>query len=327
MRRRLGKGNSTPSIQNITRHVRLTQVFDIVCVGHFCIDSIILPNRKAPYIILGGSAAYVSLAAKNLGASVSVISKIGSDFPKAYIWWLSQEGIDLSGVAKLSEAKTTSFELKYNDDLSERNLRLTNRAKPITVEDLPNSVEAKAIHIAPVANEIPYDVAEKLKNCAEFLSLDPQGLIRVFDEKGNVTYGTLMNKRILELVNIYKSSLEEIEAVTGQRELKSAIKSVHDFGVETVMVTLGMKGAVLSIEGTIYNIPAYKPNKIVDPTGAGDAFMGGFLAEYVQGEDSRWCACVGSAVASAVVEGIGPTFFGDKAEIHRRAHVLYEKGN
>lgn len=302
-------------------------MFDIVCVGHFCIDSIILPNRKTPYVILGGSVAYVSLAAKNLGASVSVISKIGIDFPKAYIWWLSQEGIDISRVAEIGEVKTTSFELKYNNDLSERSLRLTNRAKPITVEDLPNSIEAKAIHIAPVANEITYEVAEKLKNCTEFLSLDPQGLVRVFDENGDVSYNALLNKRILELVNIYKSSQEEIEAVTGQKEIKSAIKAVHDFGVETVIVTLGMKGAVLSIEGTFYNIQAYKPNKVVDPTGAGDAFMGGFLAEYVQGEDSRWCACVGSAAASVVVEGVGPTFFADKAEIHRRAHALYEKGN
>jgi sugar/nucleoside kinase (ribokinase family) len=296
-------------------------------VGHFCIDSIILPNRKAPYVILGGSVAYVSLAAKNLGANVSVISKIGSDFPEAYIWWLTQEGVDLSGVARSSKAETTRFELKYNEDFSGRSLRLKNKAKPITVEDLPNSIEAKAIHLAPIANEISHEVAEKLKNCAEVLSLDPQGLVRVFNENGNVTYGTLMNKRILELVNIYKSSLEEIEAVTGRRELKSAIKLVHDFGVETVIVTLGMKGAVLSIEGTIYNIQAYKPNKIVDPTGAGDAFMGGFLAEYVQGENSHWCACVGSAAASTVVEGIGPTFFGDKAEIHRRARALYEKGN
>ncbi|MEM3054834.1 MAG: PfkB family carbohydrate kinase [Candidatus Bathyarchaeia archaeon] len=302
-------------------------MFDIISVGHFSIDSIILPNRKAPYVILGGSVAYVSLAAKNLGASVSVISKIGSDFPEAYLWWLNQEGVDLSGVIKSSEAKTTRFELKYTEDFSGRTLRLTNRAKSIALEDLPNSIEAKAIHIAPIANEISYNVAEKLKSSAGVLSLDPQGLIRIFDENGNVTYGSLANKRILELVNIYKSSLEEIEAVTGQRELKYCIKAVHDFGVETVIVTLGRKGAALSIDGTIYNIPAYKPNKIIDPTGAGDAFIGGFLAEYVQGEDSHWCACVGSAVASTVVEGIGPTFFGDKAEIHRRAHALYEKGN
>lgn len=302
-------------------------MFNIVSTGHFCIDSIILPSRHAPYVILGGSVTYVSLAAKRLGANVSVISKVGGDFPKAYIWWLGQEGVDLSGVIQIKDAKTTRFELKYDNILSDRSLRLTSRAASITLEDLPNSIKAKIVHLAPIANEIQCEVAEKLKRCAEVLSLDPQGLIRVFDENGNATTGPLADKRILELVNIYKSSLDEIEAVTGQRNLKSAIKAVHDYGVETVIVTLGMKGAVLSIDRTTYNVPAYKPNKIVDPTGAGDAFIGGFLTEYIKGGDSLWCACVGSAVASTVVEGVGPTFFGEESEIRRRARVLYEKGN
>jgi sugar/nucleoside kinase (ribokinase family) len=303
------------------------KLFDIVSTGHFCIDSIILPSRHAPYVILGGSVTYVSLAAKRLGANVSVISKVGGDFPKAYIWWLGQESVDLSGVIEIKDAKTTRFELKYNNDLSSRKLRLASKATPITLEDLPDSVKAKIVHLAPIANEIQYEVAERLKGCSEVLSLDPQGLVRVFDENGNVTIGPLEDKRIVGLVNIYKSSLDEIEAVTGKRDLKSAIKAVHDFGVETVIVTLGMKGAVISIDRTTYNVPAYKPNKVVDPTGAGDAFMGGFLAEYIQGGDSLWCACVGSAVASTVVEGVGPTFFGDENEIRRRARVLYEKGN
>ncbi|MEM2937348.1 MAG: carbohydrate kinase family protein [Candidatus Bathyarchaeia archaeon] len=302
-------------------------MFDIVSAGHFCIDSIILPSRHAPYIILGGSVTYVSLAAKRLGANVSVISKVGGDFPKAYASWLSKEGIDLSGVIQIKEAKTTKFELKYDNILSGRSLRLISRAGPITLEDLPNSIKAKIVHLAPIANEIQYEVAERLKEHGEVLSLDPQGLIRVFDENGNVATGPLVDKRILELVNIYKSSLDEVEAVTGQRDLKSAINAVHDFGVETVIVTLGVKGAVLSVDRTTCNVPAYKPSKVVDPTGAGDAFIGGFLAEYIQGGDSLWCACVGSAVASTVVEGIGPTFFGDKDEIRRRARFLYEKGN
>ncbi|MBS7621875.1 hypothetical protein KEJ32_07180, partial [Candidatus Bathyarchaeota archaeon] len=123
-----------------------------------------------------------------------------------------------------------------------------------------------------------------------------------------------------------KSSQDEIEAATGMADLQSAIKVVHDFGVEIVIVTMGMKGAVLSIGGAVYEIPACTPNKLVDPTGAGDAFIGGFLAEYVRGKEALWCACVGSAAASTVVEGVGPTFLGDKNEIYRRASVLYEKG-
>jgi sugar/nucleoside kinase (ribokinase family) len=300
-------------------------VFDIVSVGHFSIDFIFLPERNKPFIVLGGSPTYVSFAARRLDAKVAAVSKVGCDFPNAYLWWLTQESVDVSGVARVENAQTTSFELKYSNDLSDRVLRLKNRAPPITVEDLPNPLRAKAIHIAPIASEITYEVAEKLKGCADVLSLDPQGLVRVFDEKGNVTLGSLEDKRILELVNIYKSSQAEIEAVTNQSDLNVAIKAIHDYGVKTVIVSLGIKGAVLSVEGNLYNIPAYKSEKIVDPTGAGDAFIGGFLVEYINDANYLRCACVGSAIASIVIETPGPTFSGNKEEIYQRAQTLYQK--
>ncbi|MEM1536325.1 MAG: PfkB family carbohydrate kinase [Candidatus Bathyarchaeia archaeon] len=299
---------------------------DIVVVGHLCIDSINLPNRQITYMILGGSAAYASLSAKHLGANVSIISKVGGDFPKAYLWWLNQEGIDTANVHRVEQEKTTRFELKYSNDLSTRTLRLIYKAPPINIEDIPNFLEAKAIHLAPIANEIQYDVAEKLKRSADLMALDPQGLVRAFNGEGFVHHETLKEKRILELIDIYKSSEEEIEAVTGIADLRAAIRAVHDFGVEIVIVTLGMKGAVLSIDGTVYEVPVYTPNKIVDPTGAGDAFMGGFLAEYFHNKEVLWCACIGSAAASTVVEGIGPTLVGSESEIRRRAEALYEKG-
>jgi sugar/nucleoside kinase (ribokinase family) len=149
--------------------------------------------------------------------------------------------------------------------------------------------------------------------------------VRNFSENGSVVLGPLTDKSILGLVDIFKSSLKEVEAVTGLPELESAIKVVHDHGVKIVIVTLGANGAVVSVENAIHNVPAYKPEKLVDPTGAGDAFIGAFLAEYVHCEDCAWCSYVGSAAASLVVEAIGPTFFGDKDEIYRRARVLYEK--
>lgn len=299
--------------------------FDIVSVGHFCIDSISLPNKQRPYNVLGGSVTYVSLSARRLGANVSVMSKVGGDFPEAYVWWLSQEGVDLSEVVRIKHEKTTRFMLEYNSDMSNRTLRLIKRAPPITVEDLPNSLEAKVVHLAPIANEISHEVAVEMKKSAEVLSLDPQGLVRAFNEEGFVANEPLRDKRILELLNLYKSSHEEIEAVTGEADLASAIKAVHNFGVETVIVTLGAKGALVSIAGDCYSIPPYRSSRIVDPTGAGDTFIGGFLAEYIRGRETLWCACVGSAAASMVVEGVGPTFFGDKEEIYRRANVLYEK--
>jgi sugar/nucleoside kinase (ribokinase family) len=294
-------------------------------VGHFSIDSILLPDRHKPFVVLGGSPTYVSFAARRLDARVAVVSKVGNDFPNAYMWWLRQENIDISGVVKDENALTTRFELKYNNDLSERTLQLKNRAPPITVENLPTPLKARAIHVAPIAGEISYDIVEKLKDCTECLSFDPQGLVRHFDENGNVTLGSLEDKRILKMVNIYKSSSAEIKAATNQSDLNSAIKTIHDYGAKVVIITLGMEGAMLSVEGDIHSIPAYKPEKIIDPTGAGDAFIGGFLAEYVNDENYLRCACVGSAIASIVVEALGPTFSGDEAEIYQRARTLYEK--
>jgi sugar/nucleoside kinase (ribokinase family) len=303
----------------------MVQNSDVTVVGHFAIDSIRLPSRSSPFVVLGGSVTYVSFVTKRLDGAVSVISKVGGDFPEAYMWWLRQEGIDLSAVVKLANEQTTRFELEYSKDLSSRTLRLESKASAITVDDLPRSLRAKAIHVAPIAGEISYEVVEQLKGCAEFLSLDPQGLLRSFDATGKVTSSASVDKRLFSLINIYKSSLDEISALTGCSDLNSAIKAIHDFGVETVIVTLGAKGAVLSVEKTLYNIPACNSRIFVDPTGAGDVFIGGFLTEYIREKDSLWCACVGSAAASLVVEGIGPTFFGEKEEIYERARVAYEK--
>ena len=298
---------------------------DVTVVGHFAIDSIRLPSRSGPFVVLGGSVTYTSFAAKRLDGTVSVISKVGGDFPEAYMWWLRQEGIDISGVIKLENERTTRFELEYSKDLSNRTLRLKSKASPINLSDLPSSLRAKAVHVAPIAGEISYEVVEHLKGCAEILSLDPQGLLRKFDKAGTVTCCSLVDKRLLSLINIYKSSLDELSALTGYSDMKKGIKAIHDFGVETVLVTLGINGAVLSVEETLYKIPPCNSMVVVDPTGAGDVFIGGFLTEYVRQKDSLWCACVGSAAASLVVEGIGPTFFGENEEIYRRARSIYEK--
>ena len=303
----------------------MIQNVDVAVIGHLSIDTILLPSRTAPFVVLGGSAAYTSFAAKRLQATASVISKVGGNFPEAYLWWLRQEGIDVSGVIKLADGPTTSFELRYNADLSERVLRLKSKGAPIGLSDVPADLRAKAIHIAPIANEISFELAEHLKRCTDVLSLDPQGLLRSFDEAGDVTQNASLDARIFSLINIYKSSQNEIYTLTGESELKPAIKAIHDVGVETVIVTMGTKGSVLSVEGAQYNIAACPPQVVVDPTGAGDVFMGGFLTEYLRQKESVWCACVGSAVASLVVEGIGPTYFGTKEEIYLRAKTLYEK--
>jgi sugar/nucleoside kinase (ribokinase family) len=277
-------------------------------------------------MMLGGSVTYVSLVTKRLEANASVISKVGGDFPEAYLWWLREEGVDLAGVVKREAEQTTRFDLEYNSDLTERQLRLKAKTSPITLEELPNLVHAKALHIAPIVDEISYELAEHLRKHADTLSFDPQGMLRAFDEDGNVHCCAPIDRRILGLVNVYKSSLDEVSALTGETDIKGALKAIHSFGVENVIITLGARGSVLSVAGSTYNIPVCEGKPVVDPTGAGDVFIGGFLTEYTRAKDSLWCACVGSAAASLVVEGLGPTSIGRKEEIYSRAEAVYEKG-
>jgi len=298
---------------------------NVYIVGGFSLDSITVPGRKGSFHGLGGAVTYTSFAVNLLGGAAAVVSRIGEDLPEVCLQRLHKEGINISAVKRYPEESTTRFELYYNKDFSERSLKLTCRGPTISLEDIPHYLQAKTVHVAPIAGEISYDVVKKLKTCCESLSLDPQGFLRSFDKNGNVTLNLRVNKHVLELVDIFKASQDEIFILTGQLELKKAIKTVHDVGVKIVIVTMGAKGSLLSVEGAQYNIPAFSPTVLVDPTGAGDVFIGAFLTEYLNGKELLWCASVGSAAASVVVEGIGATCFGEKQEIIRRAIILYEK--
>jgi len=299
-------------------------MFDLVTVGHFTIDQIFSPKIATSKPTLGGSPTYVSLAAKKLGAKVSVISKVGGDFPSEYIEWLKTNEVDLSGLKRVRDASTTRFLLKY--EKQKRQLQLKNQAPPIYPKDIPSSLQAKAIHVAPIANELSQGVIDKLQGLTATLSLDPQGFVRKFDEQGNVRLGKWENPQVLQQIDIYKSSLDEIKAVTGLADLHLAVQKIHDYGAKIIVVTKGMKGSTLFFDEELHEIPACKPKVVQDVTGAGDAFIGAFLAEYVKEKDPVWCACVGSASASFVVEGFGPVVFGEKEETYKRAIRIYEKG-
>jgi len=298
-------------------------MFDLVTVGHFTIDLINSPKITTPQPILGGPPTYVSVAARKMDAKVSVISKVGEDFSSRHIGWLNANGVDLSGLKRIKGASTTRFILKYTN--WRRQLQLKSRAPPILLEDIPNSLRTKVINIAPVANEVSRSLVDKLRTLTNVLSLDPQGFVREFDTEGNTHLKRWDDQQVLEQIDLYKSSSSEIKMVTGLADLQLAMEKIHDYGAKIVIVTRGMKGSKLLFEGKLYDIPACKPKIVRDPTGAGDAFIGAFLAEYVRGKDPVWCACIGSASASFIVEGVGPKMFGEKEEIYARASKIYGK--
>jgi sugar/nucleoside kinase (ribokinase family) len=299
--------------------------YDVAVVGHFSIDSIIIPSQLAPVKTLGGAVAYTSLTAQQLGCNVVVLSKVGDDFPQVYMRRLKRWGIDCSRVRRLESAQTTSFMLTYDEQLSNRSIKIVAIAPPLTTTDVAGAPESKVIHIAPIANEVTNEVAEQLRKKARTLSLDPQGLLRVFDSQGQVMLRPTHNMKILEMVDVYKSSIEEILVLTGKPDIASAIGVVHSFGVKLVLVTLSQEGVLLSTGEGMYRIPAYPNRRVVDPTGAGDVFIGGFIAEYIHKKDPVWCSCVGAAAASVALEHVGTSFRVGKAETYQRATWIYEK--
>jgi len=299
-------------------------VFDLVTVGHFAIDYIHSPRIVSSKPTLGGPPTYVSVAAAKLDARVSVISKVGEDFSNDYIKWLKNNKIDLSGLKQVKETSTTQFVLKYRKDWK-RKLQMKARAPPISANDLPDSLQARAVQVAPIANELSEELVTKLRKTTSILSFDPQGFVRGFDKKGNVSLKRWRGQSMLDQVDVYKSSLNEIEAVTRTINLRLAMKKIADYGVQIVIVTRGMHGSTMLFDNTFYNIPACASKIVLDPTGAGDAFSGAFLAEYVREKDPLWCAGVGSASASFVVEGVGPERFGEREETYERAREIYEK--
>jgi sugar/nucleoside kinase (ribokinase family) len=232
--------------------------------------------------------------------------------------------VDLSGLRRIKDASTTKFDINYQEN-GKRKLQLKARAPPIFAEDLPKNLRAKAIHVAPIAGELSEETVAKLRKATSILSLDPQGFVRSFDAKGNVSLRSWEGCQVLEQVDVFKSSLGEIESITGTNKLETAMRKISDYGVKTVIVTRGRRGSVLLSDDTFFSISAYKSKRIVDSTGAGDAFSGAFLAEYVRGKDSLWCACVGTASASFIVERTGLRRFGEKEETYERAREIYEK--
>ncbi|MCW4055570.1 MAG: carbohydrate kinase family protein [Candidatus Bathyarchaeota archaeon] len=299
-----------------------TAAFDVVTVGHFVMDIIDSPRIPQPKVSLGGPPAFVSLAASKLGARVGVISKVGGDFQRK-LAWLRENNVDVSHVHVVEDAPTTSFILTYTD--GGRRLQMKNRAPQIGLEDIPTALHAKAIHVAPVAGELPTEIIPKLKERTPVLSIDPQGFLREFDHTGRARLRGLGDATFLQHCDVFKSSLREAKVLTGHSKLAASIDKIREWGVETILVTMGKKGTLARFADEFYHIPACTPTAVKDPTGAGDAFMGGFLAEYTRGREPVWCCCVGSAAASFVVEEVGSRRFGEKTEVYERATEIYEK--
>jgi ribokinase len=130
---------------------------------------------------------------------------------------------------------------------------------------------------------------------------------------------------MLQYVDLFLPSQEEVFAMYGSRDLESAARDFANAGPGIVAIKKSIEGSLLYIrdEGKFYNIPIY-PSETVDPTGAGDSYCGGFLAGYLKTNDPVHAARCGTVSASFVVEHVGAlnTFRSDFSQIEKRMNYL-----
>ncbi len=154
----------------------LTKKFDLVVAGHFAIDKIEI--GKTRIVRVGGPPFYSAVAASRLGVKVAVLSKVGGDFSRSYLEILENEQVNIDFTQIVEDAKTTSFHIKYINNF--RKMKLEALCHGLLPEDVPANLKAKAVHVAPIANEVSYETFERLRKIAK----DVQSFVkRVFKEK------------------------------------------------------------------------------------------------------------------------------------------------
>jgi sugar/nucleoside kinase (ribokinase family) len=298
-------------------------LLDLLVVGHFAIDYVVRDGEALPPS-LGGTVTFSSLAAAGLGAKVGIVSKVGPDFRDDYVIVFGQHGIDVSGIKKV-KTPTTKYRLKYTGE--ERTLALLSKCDPITPKDIRSlRIRATAIHLGPIAGEISLQTINEVVRVGKMILLDLQGVVRKFDKDGNVSVDrNPLLPEMVKNVTIAKATLKEGELVTKVSGSENVASSLLDMGCKISIVTDGGKGSYISTRnGESFSIPAIKPRKVTDYTGAGDAYAGSFLVEYAKTKDARRSAIIASSAVSFKVEGHSTSGFASRKDIEERAKEYLE---
>ena len=294
-------------------------------IGHLTRDKIRRGHSPSCLEAPGGSSFYTPLVTSSLGVDTKILSKIGEDYPSHYLEILRDRLIDTSLIRR-TRLPTTTFELTY-DDRGGRSLRVLSICEEIRLEDCQSIDEDWAVHIGSVVDEVAHEAYRSLSRRGGFLSTDAQGIVRFIDRSGVVHLKALSDISFLEGVRLLKATDEELKHLFGVESLKEAAKSFFKtVGEESILtVTLGRLGCLLLTRREIYRAPAYPIRKVGDPTGAGDALVGGLVSSILKGEDLDYALAVGAASASFCVEKVSVQEFSIDSSLGERIQWLYSR--
>ncbi len=289
----------------------------VLAVGTVAFDQIETPFGKRDKA-LGGSAMYITMAARFMCDDVRLVAVVGNDFPPEYREVMASRQINLAGLEVQEDGLTFAWGGRYHYDLNNRDTVYTDLNVLATFDPvLP--AEYRDANVLCLGNLDP-GVQDSVLNQV----VDPS--IVICDTMNYWIEQTPEKlKHILSRVDCLVVNDSEARELSDSSNLVVAAKKIREMGPEIVVIKKGEHGALLFANESVFMVPAYPLEDIQDPTGAGDAFMGGF-AGFLSGckdidLDSLKHALVhGSAVASFTVEQFGPEGLYDlsRPEIEKR---------
>jgi sugar/nucleoside kinase (ribokinase family) len=279
----------------------------ILVVGSVAFDTIETPHGRMDEI-LGGSAAHFAVAASYF-TRVKLVSVIGEDFPARELAFLASRDIDLEGLTK-AKGRTFRWTGRYHEDM---NIRDTL--------DLQLNVFADFSPILPDGYR-----NESLVFLANINPGLQEGVLGQLTAPRLIAYDTISHwientrpelEALLKRVDMLIINDEEARLISSERNIVRAARRILEMGPRTLLVKRGEYGVLSFSSNSVFAVPAYPLEEVLDPTGAGDAFAGGFLGYLAHSGDlseagQRKAIVYGSVVASFVVEDFG----------HRRLHTV-----
>jgi len=269
----------------------------LLVVGSMALDTIETPFGKEENI-LGGSASYCSLAA-NMFTDVGIVAVVGEDFPEAHVNLFKSKGIELEGLVR-EEGETFKWEGKYGYDLGDPEtlgtyLNVFENFNPV----IPQSYrDTDYVFLANIDPELQLSVLKQV-NSPKLVACDTMNFW-IDNKPGEL-------KEVLKHVDILMINDSETRALAGEPRITVAARAVLDMGPKVLIVKRGEYGALMFSENGIFWAPSYPLEEVIDPTGAGDTFAGGFMG-YIAGhgivdpKGFKNAVVHGSVVASFTVE-------------------------
>lgn len=277
----------------------MSQQESLVVVGSVAIDWIITPQAERPESI-GGAATFAAIAASYL-CPVRLVGIIGDDFPEAAVADLGGRNVDLAGLERVAGGKTFRWKGQYRANMNERDTLDTQLGVFEGFDPkLPETyTQSRTLFLANIQPEVQLRVLEQMA-APRLVGLDTMNLW--------IDIARPQLIKVISKVDVLMINEEEARQLTGEHNLIKAARGVQAMGPKSVVVKRGEYGALLFHADDIFSAPALPLEEVIDPTGAGDAFAGGFMGYLARGvephgENLRAAMIYGSVLASFIVEG------------------------